>query len=171
MGAHLKVHFLELCQMVIYCTDFPIACNVHFIHSLLTFKVLSRVIADNISKSFYYFFRENKTGRWLTWNAKPWFLRKIQSLNVVCCTLTITTLWAYSADKLMTFFLIFPEKQGLTFYANCFHPLKMICMKCQSQFSEKNILNCHLLIFFHLLHLWLVLSGLTLSAGKTKISQ
>ena len=33
---------------------------------------------------------------------------------------TFTTPWANSADnKLMTFFLIFPRKQVLTFHANC----------------------------------------------------
>ena len=58
---------------------------------------------------------------------------------------TLTILWADSADdKLMIFFLFFSRKFDLT-------PKETIFMKCQILFSrkknEKNILKCNLLKF------------------------
>ena len=41
---------------------------------------------------------------------------------------TFTTLWPNSADKkLVIFFLFFPEKQDLTFHANCLQRLTKEC--------------------------------------------
>ena len=45
-----------------------------------------------------------------------------ESFRINTQVLTFTTLWSESADnKLLIFFLIFPQKQDLTFHANCLH--------------------------------------------------
>ena len=55
--------------------------------------------------------------------------------------LTLTTLWANSADnKLMIFLLFFPENRIWHFLQIVsITPLEAICMKCQILFSGKNI--------------------------------
>ena len=43
-------------------------------------------------------------------------------LGIDKMSLAFSTLWTNAADdKLIIFFLFFPRKQNLTFYANCFH--------------------------------------------------
>ena len=66
--------------------------------------------------------------------------------------LTLTTLWANSADDKLMIFSYFRRKQGLAFHANCLQlsPLETICMKCQNLLygkNKKNILVCCLLKF------------------------
>ena len=56
------------------------------------------------------------------------------SATIFLSSLTITTLWANSADdKLMIFFLFFPENM-----IQHFMQIVPICMKCQSLFSGEN---------------------------------
>ena len=82
--------------------------------------------------------RPNIGGKCGTLN--QYILRNIFSIacmiNSNVCSLTFTTLWAYSADKkLVIFFLFFPENR---IDISCkLSPVETICMKCQILFSEK----------------------------------
>ena len=54
--------------------------------------------------------------------------------------LTLTTLWANSADNKLMIFLFFPENRIWHFLQIVsITPLEAICMKCQILFSGKNI--------------------------------
>ena len=56
-----------------------------------------------------------------------------------CLAFMLSTLGKiFSRLHFEIFFLFFPEKEDLTFHANCF---KSICMKCQILFSRKNKKN------------------------------
>ena len=75
-------------------------------------------------------------------------------LMAIMVCLTFTTLWAFSADdKLMIFFLFFPENwiwhfMQIVSLGDNLSPWETVCMKCQILFSgknKKNILKCRLL--------------------------
>ena len=58
-------------------------------------------------------------------------------LTYYCTSLTVTTLWANSADdKCILFFFLFSQKTGYDILCSL-SPIKTICMKCQSLFSGK----------------------------------
>ena len=84
-------------------------------------------------------------GRQFTWNVKPYFLWKIQKRNqssiaVVIASLTFATVWANSADnKLMIFFLIFPE--------NCIWHFMQIDISCKLTQVETVCIKCQIFFF------------------------
>ena len=76
-------------------------------------------------------------------NPVSWDITSWKHNYIILTSLTFTTLWAFSADdKLMIFFLFFPENRIRHFIK------ETICMKCHILFSgknKKNISKCCLL--------------------------
>ena len=99
-------------------------------------KILPRVLSVN--KALTFSLLEQK---WI----KP--VSGGTSTQEVITPLTFTTLWAFSADdKMMLFFLFFPENRIWHFMQIV--SLETICMKCQILISgknKKNISKCRLL--------------------------